>query len=378
MKELNDVKKVLISTLLSLTLVLAALLPVSASPQDGKWRGPDGGSKQLEDPGAASKGYHNQADRSNPPQNDYEDIEKDKAVLSFPVISDIHVQSWYELSHHKFTAALNDLNTINPNPDMMVINGDLGNGMPDDYAKLTELLNTAPHPQKMFYSIGNHEFYKSWIDADGYWDPEKFPNGETEQDSINRFLQFTGENKVYYDQFVKGYHFIFLGSEQYRQSDPNNLEDAYLSQDQLDWLKDTLKKGAESDKPIFVFLHQPLPYTVSGTSFCCVNNRAIVQHEQLKSILSQYPQVIFFSGHTHWELRLPKTLVHDQFTMVNSSSVVQPWTDDGNGGEMLAGPDDSEGLYVEVYKDKVKIKGRDFFRKQWVPEAQFTVKLQEQ
>jgi 3',5'-cyclic-AMP phosphodiesterase len=370
------VKRVLWSTVLALTMITLAILPVSASPNQGGSHGPDGGSKQLENPGAAAKGYH-EGKHTAPQSKDNVDNESEKPVLTFPVISDIHVQWWHELSHIKFTNALSDLNSINPNPDAMVINGDLGDGMPADYVKLTELLNAAPHPKKMFYTMGNHEYYKAWHDADGWWNYDTFPNGETEQDSINRFLQFTGEKKVYYDQFVNGYHFIFLGSEHYRQSDPNNLEDAYLSQDQLNWLKETLKNGAESGKPIFVFLHQPLPDTVSGTSFCCTNNRAVIQHDELKSILSDYPQVIFFSGHTHWELKLPGTLVHDNFTMVNSSSVVQPWTDDGNGGEMLAGPDDSEGLYVEVFKDKVSIKGRDFFRKQWVPEAQFTVKVQE-
>ncbi|TJY44622.1 metallophosphoesterase [Cohnella pontilimi] len=351
-------------------MITLSILPVSAGPKQE--HGPTGGSKALENPGAAAKGYH-ESKHTASESNGSNSTKSETPLLTFPVISDIHVQWWYDTSQMKFMNALNDLYSINPNPDTMVINGDLGDGMPADYAKLTELLNTNPHPKKMFYTMGNHEYYKAWHDADGWWNSDTFPNGETEQDSINRFLQFAGEKKVYYDQFVKGYHFIFLGSEYYRQSDWNNLEDAYLSEEQLNWLKETLKKGAEDGKPIFVFLHQPIPYTVSGTSFCCTNNRAVIQHEELKSILSGYPQVIFFSGHTHWELKLPLTLVHDKFTMVNSSSVVQPWTDDGNGGEMLAGPDDSEGLYVEVYKDKVKIKGRDFYRKQWVPEAQFTV-----
>lgn len=322
-------------------------------------------------PGAAKEGvlastYDNKTGLSSPSSSD-----EDKPLLSFPVLSDIHIQSWHTESHKKFTDALKDLNGINPKADTLVINGDLTNGLPADYAKLKELIAGTPHPQKVYYTIGNHEFYKAWFDANGAWNTESFPNNETEQDSISRFLKLTGEKQVYYDTVVNGYQFIFLGSEQYRQSNPSNFEDAWLSQTQLNWLKETLKKGKESDKPVFVFLHQPLPATVSGTTF--VNNRAIVQHEQLKNILSEFPNVIFFSGHTHWELKLPDTLVRDGFTMVNSSSVVQPWTEDGNGGETLTGADESEGLVVDVYKDKVKIKGRDFYRKRWIPEAQFTV-----
>jgi Icc protein len=366
-------KKLLLSTVLSVALLAAAVFPVSAQSSFVPKLGPSGGSKYLEDPGAAAKGHApaRQPEASVPDRK--EDKDKEQPLLAFPVISDIHVQWWHEESHRKFSAALRDLNGINPNADTLVINGDLTNGMPSDYAKLQELMNANPHPKNVYYTMGNHEYYKAWFDANGWWSPSTFPNGETEQASISRFLQLTGQQHVYYDKMIKGYQFIFLGSEQYRQSDPANLEDAWLSQQQLDWLAQTLRKGAESGKPIFVFLHQPLPYTVAGTSFCCTNNRAVVQHEQLKRILSEYPQVIFFSGHTHWELRLPDTLVRDKFTMVNSSSVVQPWTDDGNGGEMLAGPDESEGLYVEVYEDKVQIKGRDFYRQRWIPEAQFTV-----
>ncbi|WP_027415854.1 hypothetical protein [Aneurinibacillus terranovensis] len=89
---------------------------------------------------------------------------------------------------------------------------------------------------------------------------------ETEQDSIRRFLDFAGYHQLFYDKWIKGYHFIFLGSEQYRQSNPYNYEDAYLSDEQLDWLRTKLKEG-DRKRPTFIFLHQPLPDTVSG-SFC--------------------------------------------------------------------------------------------------------------
>ncbi|WP_397368974.1 metallophosphoesterase family protein [Paenibacillus anseongensis] len=301
--------------------------------------------------------------------------EEEKPRLSFPVISDIHVQSWDKQSQDKFADALQDLNDLNPSSDLLVINGDLTNGMSADYEALNELVKSNPHPKNMAWTIGNHEFYQAWFDPNRVWRADLFPNKETEQASISRFLQLTGEKQVYYDRFIQGYHFIFLGSEQYRQSNEANLEDAYLSPKQLDWLRTKLKDDVDADKPVFVFLHQPLPNSVAGTHFCCTNNRAIVQHEELKKILSGYPQVIFFSGHTHWELKSPDTLVKDGFTMVNSSSVRQTWTNNGNGGEVALGAEESEGLYVEVYKDKVAIKGRDFYRHRYIQEAQFLVVL---
>jgi 3',5'-cyclic-AMP phosphodiesterase len=365
-------KKQAAALLVAVTALSALMVPVGATPAFDPKLGPSGGSKHFENPGAAQKAAKPLAEPAATP-NATGKKRADKPLLSFPVISDIHVQSWHQTSHDKLKAALNDLYQINPNADTLIINGDLTNGLPADYTKLKELMAEAPHPKKVFYTIGNHEFYKAWFDSNGAWNPASFPNGETEASSIGRFLDLTKEKKVYYDQTVAGHHFIFLGSEQYRQSDPANLEDAYLSKEQLSWLKASLSRGAATNKPIFVFLHQPLPYTVAGTHFCCVNNRAVVQHEELKQILSGYPQVIFFSGHSHWELKLPQTLVRDSFTMVNSSSVVQPWTDDNQGGEMLTAPEESEGLYVEVYPDEVLIQGRDFYRQRWIPEAQFSI-----
>ncbi|WP_079909278.1 metallophosphoesterase [Paenibacillus sp. 32352] len=300
---------------------------------------------------------------------------EEKPILSFSVLSDIHIQSWDTRAQDKFKAALTDLHRINPEEDALILNGDLTDGRQEDYDKLQELLNRSPHPDAVYSTMGNHEYYQAWHGAEGQWSEAGFPNGETEKASIGRFLKFNGEPAVYYKKRLKGYSFIFLGSEQYRQSDSENREDAYLSPGQLDWLQTALQKEASNHQPIFVFLHQPLPNTVSGTTGCCVNNRAVIQHEQLKKILSKYPQVILFTGHTHWELKLPDTLVKNRFVIVNSSSVEQPWTGDASGAEKPLEPEASEGLYIEVRKDSVTIRGRDFYKQRWIPEAQFVIKI---
>lgn len=297
----------------------------------------------------------------------------EKPLLSFHVLSDIHVQARDERSQAKFQAALNDLHSLNPEANAIVLNGDLTDGRQADYDKLNELLKRTPHPPAVYSTIGNHEYYQAWHGGADEWNEAGFPNGETEYASIRRFLRFSGEKKVYYEKEIGGYSFLFLGSEQYRQSDPGNGENAYLSDRQLEWLQSTLTKRAKKGKPIFVFMHQPLPHTVAGSS-CCSNDKAIVQHERLKAILSAYPQVVFFTGHTHWELKRPDTLVAGRFVMVNTSSVVQPWTLGEDGMEKLLPQEASEGLYVEVYDGKILMKGRDFHGRRWIPEAQFVVK----
>ncbi|GIP40694.1 hypothetical protein J31TS4_39740 [Paenibacillus sp. J31TS4] len=283
--------------------------------------------------------------------------------LAFPVLSDVHVQEWDKGSIRKFKNALNDLHAINPNADALVINGDLTGGMPRDYKRYADILENTPHPP-VYHAIGNHEFYKAWLNADGGWAGESFPNGETEQASINRFLALNNQSKVYYDQWIKDYHFLFLGSEQYRQSDPNNAEDAYLSDEQLRWLEAKLQEKQDPSKPIFVFLHQPLPNTVAGSI-----DRGIVQHEQLKAILKKYPQVVFFSGHSHWQLEIPGSFVKDGFSMVNTSSVNEPFNENNEPVEV----DISQGLYVEVFEDRVVIRGRSFDQRNWIPYSEYVI-----
>ncbi|WP_088052377.1 metallophosphoesterase family protein [Virgibacillus dakarensis] len=85
-----------------------------------------------------------------------------------------------------------------------------------------------------------------------------------------------------------------------------------MSEEPLQWLEQTLEKHDDSTKPIFVYLHNPLPYSFTGTDIEYYQ-RGILQDKQLREILSQYPQVIFFSGHTHHELHIPGLFVKDGF-----------------------------------------------------------------
>lgn len=286
----------------------------------------------------------------------------ERPTLTFAVISDIHVQSWNRAAIRKFEAALSDLSKAAPQAQVLVLNGDLGDGHPDDYRTLQSLLAARPHPPNVFCTIGNHEFYMAWHNVRRQWSDESFPNGETEAASIRRFLQFVREPRVYYRKEVAGYPFIFLGMERYRQSDPSLHEDAYLSPEQLRWLGKTLAGAARSGRrPMFVFLHQPLPGPSSA-------ERGVVPADALKTELASAPGVILFTGHTHRELRLgasetgrPESL---GFAAFNSSSAASPWPGSGK----------SEGLIVEVYPSEVVVKGRDFARRRWIPEARYSVK----
>lgn len=282
----------------------------------------------------------------------------EKPILSFPVISDIHISVENVQSHQKCKHALQDLYNISPDYDVLVVNGDMTNdGTQESYDKLTSLVEENLE-KEIFFTIGNHEFFKD----DG------------NKAAINRYLHFTGTENVFYEKSVKGYPFIFLGSENWGPTDSPTKDSAVLSVKQLTWLEETLSKYEQSTKPIFVFLHQPIPYTLTGTDIPYYE-KSIIQSEELTNILKKYEQVIYFSGHTHWDLRMSGMCKQDQFTMVSTGSVFSTWGPDGNDYEEVVDVDGSQGLFVEVYEDKVLMKGRDFTKKQWIEAYSHKVKI---
>lgn len=291
--------------------------------------------------------------------------------LSFDVISDIHCwagtndrgKSYNDyLAENKFANALEDLHTINPGAAALVIVGDLTvTGLQGDYDSMSKVLRRNSHPQNLLFAMGNHEFYSAFRNPTGKLNMTTFPNGISDSASIQRFMNNTNVRNLYYDRWVRGYHFIVLGSEQFRIARHQYSDNAVLSNKQLQWLQNKLDEGPQY-QPVFVFLHQPIPFTVAGS-----DKKYIVDSEKLRSILRAYPQVIFFSGHSHYTFKYqPRTRYQDQFTMVNVSSVRNPITP---FGEKLA---NSEGLCVEVYENHVEIKERDFSHHVWI--EQFIVK----
>lgn len=288
-------------------------------------------------------------------------IKDQKTKLSFVVVSDIHIARLNALRN--FSATLND--NYKSKPDAMVVVGDLGDGLSRDYNKLNnELVKHAIEINyPIYWTIGNHEFYGAFYKY-GLWSPKTFPNKETDATAIERFLKLANRDKVYGDTWLKGYHFIFLGSEKSRMSNLTYTDSAFLSDTQLDWFQNALKNNKQSPRPIFVFLHQPIPYITLGG----LQHGFVIQWQKLNAILSQHPEVILFNGHTHYELDYKNMVSKANFTIVNSSSLAKP-IDRNKKLIMNSAP----GLVVEVYNKKVVIKGRDFLKQDWISAAEITV-----
>lgn len=268
--------------------------------------------------------------------------------LTFSVLGDIHGDTV------KLEKAIGDLHTINPMMDAMVLNGDtVDRGLEEKYEAIEECFkrNSSLLPKTIIKNIGNHEFY----------DYKQGMNTPADVDNfISRYLDFSGEKAVYHDTWIKGYHFISLGSEVSNTPELGTAQ-AFISPKQQEWLKAKLAEGYQPGKPIFVFLHQQLS---SNNGNAIKGWPGVKQDTEIKKILSQYPEVIIFTSHTHTSLESVNVTPDQPFTMVHTGAVKYVFVLDGKGGRKIV--DDNQGLYIEVRGNKVVIKGRDFKSQSWI------------
>ncbi|WP_409343013.1 metallophosphoesterase family protein [Paenibacillus sp. MBLB4367] len=276
-----------------------------------------------------------------------------KPKVSFEVVTDMHITGNKNHAHNKnIEDALKDMIALNPDSDgLMAVGDNTDNGSEAEYLELSRIFNLYKNdlPETHFVQ-GNHDV--RWGDWSKYSD---------------LFAKYTNMKSSYYDFWIKGYHFIFLGTEK-------GLKDySYLSETQLKWLDAKLSENESKDKPVFIFHHQPLKNTVAGANDGYLKSNywyGVRQDKELKTILAKHPQSILFSGHTHWELGAKDTMYNAKYaTMFNAAATSYLWTDSNTE---KAG---SQGYFVEVYDDKVLVKGRDFQNDRWIANAQYEVSI---
>jgi 3',5'-cyclic AMP phosphodiesterase CpdA len=269
-----------------------------------------------------------------------------KPILVFPVISDVHIKSTNDHTLGKFVETLEQLNQTVPKQDAFVVVGDLtDNGYSDEYEKLFSAYQMRKQPQaESLFAIGNHD----------YW------NGLSATEAQNRFLASTGMESIYFHRIIKGYHFIVLGTE-------DGVTEGTFNEPQIRWLAEQLQQANADDpnKPIFVFHHQPIYGTMYGSEWGFTHNRDLF-YDTLKA----YPQVIAFSGHTHYPLDDPRIIHQKDFTSIGTSTGAYLWLETGRiQGEVPEGADVlNQALIVEVYQNKVLIKRRDIHNNDWTGE----------
>ncbi|MGI6535229.1 MAG: DUF5722 domain-containing protein [Eggerthellaceae bacterium] len=327
------------------------------------------GAKQLLAYASNGSTESQQAAASALPDNAAYNFSGEDPIAEFQIVSDIHVygsksHDGFTQTNSNFTTMLNDVKTNSPNSTGIFVNGDVAdNGRAEDYNKVLSLYtNVFGNPlepsssPRLHCSIGNHD----WL--------------ANQPDNFRTFVGNSNDNvntpsKVYYDEWVNGYHYIYLGGEK------QGLH-AWLSEEQLTWFDNLMKKDQKEhpNQPVFVFLHQSMYNTVAG-SLPGQNWNGVDDEAAFKKVLKKYSNILLFNGHSHWVLNSESNMYGGSASIpaaFNTASVGYLWTsyDTVATGQFAEG---SNGYYVKVYKDKVVLMGRDFIDGKWLPSALYVI-----
>ncbi len=132
---------------------------------------------------------------------------------------------------------------------------------------------------------------------------------QMDNESLAYFKSITGLESDYH-YVINGYHFIGLS----RSKNPKEHYGEY----QREWLREQLDEAVADNpnKPIFVTQHEHITGTVYG-SFDFEGWGM----DYFKDILCEYPQVVDFSGHSHYPLNDPRSIWQGEFTAIGTGSL---------------------------------------------------------
>ena len=282
-------------------------------------------------------------------------------LYSFGALSDVHIS--YDTAIGDFQRALADLTDV----AFVCICGDLtGDGSDAQLAQYKAVADGARVP--VYAIAGNHEGITAGVQS--------------------RIANYTG-HPLYYSFEHGGDVFIMVGV-----IGGDSVSDCVVFADgELQWLQETLE--ANRHKRCFVFQHifAGVTYaTDSGyaTEAVCGNAGGLYTNwcwhdtaecQTFEALMKQYPNVIWFHGHSHLRYGLQKYgqlyanySEAEGYKEVHIPSLAVPRREDTDGDGKLdniyAG---SEGCVVDVYERGIHIRGRDFVTGTFLPVASYWV-----
>ena len=148
-----------------------------------------------------------------------------------------------------------------------------------------------------------------------------------------------------------GFHFLAVSTSE---------KDCYYDRRQKRWLKRELRKAAKDnpDAPIFFMQHEHVRDTVYGSTR--FDGWGLTHFSR---IFAKYPNLVHFSGHSHYPLNDPRSVFQKEFTAVGTGAL--SYAEFTVGGERTVHPprceEISQGWIVEVDRaNTVVLRGYDF------------------
>ncbi len=270
-------------------------------------------------------------------------------VVRFIASSDVHISTATSIGAKRLQTAIEQLSRYAADTqrndgyaalDALLLAGDITNGgtsaqfrAAKDYFK-----DTIPKGTRLVMTMGNHDWNGYGADARG------------------EFEKVFGKSMT--DTVIGGYHFITIVDDAERGSRGYGWDYSQETLQRAEQLIQAAIADTGTDKPVFVIQHIGNVGTAVGTgpesesaSHCSINT--------LQQMQSKYPNLVVFSGHSHFAINDECSIHQKDFTSINTGSLTSGMGMLNNGKYM---PMDSSATVESVYLVEVDAQGHTRIR----------------
>ena len=271
-------------------------------------------------------------------------LDEENCRLNAFIASDSHIEGNQPERLSNFGRMLRDIKNTKTQNDAVVLLGDnTMNGQNIESMLFYGALSNISPAKQTIVALGNHDV------GNGEGD---FNELSQRYYAYNNMFFDAGLSKPYFYKIINGYYFIVLGTE---SSTSNSFD---MSDEQLGFLKETLKIATADGKPVFIFSHYPFEF-ITGA------NRLAVP-----LLLSTYKNVFYIYGHMHAALN-PGSV--QRYNTIHTVSV--PMFTSINANDET-GEDRGVGFALEVYDNKVVLRARDCYDGKWLDNYSYSFPIE--
>lgn len=295
----------------------------------------------------------------------------------FASYSDVHIDSVkknykYDEEHWRRaldTAAKRDTEFIVMSGDYINNNVNFEGISPSEWRIYQRVLAESDYCNPVYEAIGNHEIRQDTVSG-----MSEFING-TGLEGDN-----SSSSTGYFEKTLHGDHFIFMSLEKgFRPS----KKASQFSDAQLNWLEGLLKKYSGDGHNIYIIEHALFYKYGAGDRIDAEPYYSLPLYDPLestqrfKSLLQEYKDTIFLSGHTHIAFEYQYNFSDNLGTsgqMIHNSSI-------GGVRHIIDGAlnssykeDEIEGYIVDVYNDAILFNGANLYYDQYDPNCCYIIK----
>ncbi|MBR6360190.1 MAG: metallophosphoesterase, partial [Clostridia bacterium] len=222
-------------------------------------------------------------------------------VIRFVAASDTHIRDDNDATYNRIGKMMEmayadaDSNPAYDKLDAVLICGDLTNdGTKSEFDKFQKAVSGSLRDGTQFLGVvaKNHDGYKM-----------------SHSELRSYYKNLTG-NDADFHKVINGFHFIGVSASE--------IDVQHYDQGQISRLKEELDKATAEvpDRPVFIMHHEHNRDTVYGSS--SYDGWGVTY---FNSTLKQYPQVVDFSGHSHYPLNDPRSLWQGEYTAIGTGAV---------------------------------------------------------